>query len=55
MPLGNTERYEYDALGDRTRWIDKNGNDWTCEYDRKGRKILETTPPIAVQAARRGP
>ena len=43
--LTNIERYEYNALGDRTRWIDKNGAAWTCEYDRKGQKVKETSPP----------
>jgi YD repeat-containing protein len=44
--LGNTERYEYDALGDRPRWTDKNGHSFDCIYDRKGRKISETSPPL---------
>ena len=41
----NIERYEYNPLGDRIRWIDKNGAAWTCEYDRKGQKVEETSPP----------
>ena len=28
------------------RWIDKNGDGWTYEYDRKGQKIKETSPPM---------
>ena len=44
--LNNIERYEYNALGDRTRWIDKNGAAWTYDYDRKGQKIKETSPPM---------
>lgn len=39
--LGNTERYEYDVFGDRIGWVDKNGNDWMCRYDRTGRKTSE--------------
>ena len=34
--LSNIERYEYDALGDRTRWIDKNGAGWTCAVRPQG-------------------
>src|ERR1700752_3218711 len=44
--LRNTERYEYNAAGGRTRWVDKNGNVFTCVYDRKGRKASETSPPV---------
>jgi YD repeat-containing protein len=42
--LGNTEQYEYNALGNRSRWTDKNGHVFSCEFDRRGRKIGETTP-----------
>lgn len=44
--LGYAERYEYDALGSRKRWTDKNNNVWTCAYDRKGQKTGETSPPV---------
>ena len=43
---GNHERYEYDPLDRRTRWVDKNGNRSVCTYDRRSRKISETTPPM---------
>jgi YD repeat-containing protein len=41
-----TETNEYNALGDKTSFIDKNGHGWTYEYDRKGQKIKETSPSM---------
>ena len=47
--LNKSERYEYNTFGDRTLWVDKNGDGWTCEYDRRGQKTKETAPPVVVQ------
>ena len=47
--LGNPESYAYDALDGRTQWTDKNGHNFACTYDRRGRKTSETTPPMAFK------
>ena len=54
MPWAISSGTSTTRSGDRTRWIDKNGNGWTCEYDRKGRKTKETTPPMQFKLQRRG-
>jgi YD repeat-containing protein len=44
--LNNIEQYEYNPLGDRTGWIDKNRAGWTYAYDRKGQRTKQTSPPV---------
>ena len=52
--LSNIERYEYNALGDRTRWIDKNGAGWTLRVRPQGAENQGDLAADAVQARRRG-
>jgi YD repeat-containing protein len=49
--LNNIERSEYSALSDQTRWLDKNGYSWGYEYNRRGQKTKETTPPMQFKLA----
>jgi YD repeat-containing protein len=44
-----TETNEYNALGDKTSFIDKNGAKWRYVYDRQGRLFDQFSPPVAVQ------
>src|SRR5439155_1905843 len=44
-----TETNEYNALGDKTSFIDKNGAKWRYFYDRQGRLFDQYSPPVAVQ------
>ena len=44
-----TETNEYNALGDKTGFIDKNGAKWRYVYDRQGRLFDQFSPPVAVQ------
>src|SRR5207244_4419516 len=46
--LNNIERYEYNAVGDRTRSMDKNGHGSTCKYDREAQNTKERTRPDAT-------
>ena len=44
-----TETNEYNALGDKTSFIDKNGAKWRYDYDRQGRLFDQYSPPVVVQ------
>ncbi|WP_187426872.1 putative Ig domain-containing protein [Nitrosomonas communis] len=44
-----TETNEYNALGDKTSFTDKNGAKWRYVYDRQGRLFDQFSPPVAVQ------
>jgi YD repeat-containing protein len=44
-----TETNEYNALGDKTGFADKNGAKWRYVYDRQGRLFDQFSPPVAVQ------
>ena len=44
-----TETNEYNALGDKTSFIDKNGAKWRYVYDRQGRLFDQYSPPVVVQ------
>ncbi len=46
---GFTETNEYNALGDKTSFTDKNGDKWRYEYDRQGRLFDQFSPPVSVQ------
>jgi YD repeat-containing protein len=46
---GFTETNEYNALGDKTRFIDKNGATWRYDYDRQGRLFNQYSPAVVVQ------
>ncbi len=47
--LGYVETHQYDALGNRTSFTDKNGNIWSYTYYRDGRVREEVTPFVDVQ------
>ncbi len=42
--MGNSEYFEYDAVGNVIAKTDKNGNGWKYQYDGKNRLIVETDP-----------
>jgi YD repeat-containing protein len=44
-----TDTNEYNALGDKTAFIDKSGAKWRYSYDRQGRLFDQFSPPVAVQ------
>jgi YD repeat-containing protein len=44
-----TETNEYNALGDKTSFIDKNGAKWRYVYDRQGRLFDQYSPSVLVQ------
>ena len=44
-----TETTEYNALGDKTSFIDKNGATCRYDYDRQGRLVNQYSPPVVVQ------
>src|SRR5262249_16245452 len=46
-----TETNEYNALGDKTSFIDKNGAQWRYVYDRQGRLFDQHSPPVAVEGS----
>ncbi|MCD4498302.1 LysM peptidoglycan-binding domain-containing protein [Chromobacterium vaccinii] len=48
---GIAESYGYDAFGNRIRYVNKAGGQFTYEYDRTGRLISETSPVQARNAA----
>src|SRR5262249_39750274 len=48
-PAAFTESKEYNSLGDKTSFIDKNGVKWRYDYDRQGRLFDQHSPPVAVQ------
>ena len=39
-----TETNEYNALGDKTSFVDKNGATWRYGYDRQARLITLSSP-----------
>jgi YD repeat-containing protein len=41
-----TETNEYNALGDKTGFADKNGAKWRYVYDRQGRLFDQFSPPV---------
>lgn len=45
-PLGYTETYQWDALGNRVTYIDRQQSPWKTEFDRAKRPVLEMTPEI---------
>ena len=45
FPDAAIEQYEYDALGNRTRFIDREGDEWTFTYNEQG-KLLTLTNPL---------
>ena len=44
FPDAATEQYEYDALGNLTRFTDRAGDDWTFTYDERGQLLTLTNP-----------
>jgi YD repeat-containing protein len=44
-----TETNEYNALGDKISFIDKNGAKCRYDYDRQGRLFDQFSPPVVVQ------
>src|SRR4030095_5151899 len=50
-----TETNEYNALGDKTSFIDKNGAKWRYDYDRQGRLFDQYSPPVGVQVSNETP
>jgi YD repeat-containing protein len=45
------ESFEYDGLGDKTKFTDRNGNIYDYQYDTSGRLILERKPAVDVVTA----
>jgi YD repeat-containing protein len=46
--MGFTERYTYNELGQKTAFVNKNGDVWTYQYDAAGRLTREVSPPVTV-------
>jgi YD repeat-containing protein len=46
--MGFTESYTYNGLGQKTAFVNKNGDRWTYEYDTAGRLKREVSPPVTV-------
>ncbi len=47
--LRHTERYTYDAFGNRSTLTDKSGKTWNYDYDPLGRLRTQTSPDVTVQ------
>ncbi len=47
-PLGNSDVFDKDALGNTTTHTDRNGNAWQYKYDDAERLTVEITPPVDV-------
>ena len=45
---GKYEEYFYDDVGNKTKFINKNGAEWSYKYDGNGRLIKETSPVVTV-------
>lgn len=43
----NYEEYSYDAVGNKTKFRNKKGAEWTYQYDANHRLLSETTPAVA--------
>jgi len=47
-PLGNTDKFQKDALGNTVVHTDRANNDWLYHYDAAERLDTETTPPVDI-------
>ncbi|MCW9016127.1 MAG: hypothetical protein OQJ89_04120, partial [Kangiellaceae bacterium] len=45
---GETESFGYDALGNKTQFVNKLQQEWTYAYDNRGQLEYETSPEVAV-------
>ncbi|HEY2566290.1 MAG TPA: hypothetical protein VGH95_01080, partial [Candidatus Aquirickettsiella sp.] len=46
--LGHVETYQYDALGNRTVYTDRQQSNWKTVFDRAKRPVVEITPPVYI-------
>ena len=46
--LGYVETYQYDALGNRTTYTDRQQSMWKTIFDRAKRPAIEITPPVTI-------
>jgi YD repeat-containing protein len=52
--LGHTQRFQYDAVGNKTQYTDQNGAVWTYVYDANRRMIEEHDPQVNVTTVTAG-
>ncbi|OIZ98243.1 hypothetical protein BEV13_06920 [Rickettsiella grylli] len=46
--VGAVETYQYDALGNRTTYTDRQQSMWKTMFDRAKRPMIERTPPVTM-------